>query len=88
MNKAFTFYLLQPKEDEHFVVLKCDLDKTVESSEKYQSVTDGVYTSATLTWNSVQIGRDMSDSLLAELIEHFAERVIKKLPKRDRKNTG
>lgn len=55
MNKVFAFYLLNPKEGEHFVVLKCDPDKTVELREKYQGVTKGVYTGATLIWNSVYI---------------------------------
>lgn len=27
VNKVFAFFLLNPKETEHFVVLKCDFDK-------------------------------------------------------------
>lgn len=82
MNKVFAFYLLNPKEGEHFVVLKCDPDKTVELREKYQGVTKGVYTGATLMWNSVYIQKDVPDALIAELIEHSAEEVVKKLPKK------
>ncbi|MFV0588785.1 MmcQ/YjbR family DNA-binding protein [Bacteroides reticulotermitis] len=82
MNKVFAFYLLNSKEGEHFVVLKCDPDKTVELREKYQGVTKGVYTGATLMWNSVYIQKDVPDALIAELIEHSAEEVVKKLPKK------
>ena len=55
MNKVFAFYLLNPKEGEHFVVLKCDPDKTVELREKYQGVTKGVYTGATLMLSLIHI---------------------------------
>ena len=82
MNKMFAFFSLTPKENEHFVVLKCDPDKTVELREKYRGVTKGFYTGATLMWNSVYIQRDVPDALIAELIKHSAEEVIKKLPKK------
>lgn len=82
MNKVFAFFLLNPKEGEHFVVLKCDPDKTVEFREKYQGITKGVYTGATLIWNSVYIRKDAPDALIVELIKHSAEEVIKKLPKK------
>lgn len=80
MNKVFAFFLLNPKEGEHFIVLKCDPDKTVELREKYQGITKGVYTGATLMWNSVYIQKDVPDALIAELIEHSTEEIIKKLP--------
>lgn len=82
MNKMFAFYFLNPKGGEHFVVLKCDPDKTVELREKYQGVTKGVFTGATLMWNSVYIQKDVPDALIAELIEHSAEEVVKKLSKK------
>ena len=82
MNKMFAFFLLNPKEAEHFVVLKCDPEKTVTLREKYRGITKGFYTGPTLTWNSVYIQRDVPDALIAELIEHSAEEVIKKLPKK------
>lgn len=82
MNKMFAFFLLNPKNGEHFVVLKCDPDKTPELREKYQGITKGVYTGVTLMWNSVYIQKDVPDTLIAELIEHSAEEVINKLPKK------
>lgn len=82
MNKVFAFFLLNPKDGEHFVVLKCDPDKTVELREKYQGITKGVYTGATLMWNSVYIQKDVPDQLIAELIDHSAEEVLRQLPKK------
>lgn len=82
MNKVFAFFHLHPKEGEHFVVLNCDPDRSPELREKYQGITKGVYTGPTLTWNSVYIQRDVPDALIAELIEHSAEEVVKALSKK------
>jgi len=82
MGKMFAFFLLNPKDNEHFVVLKCDPEKTVELRETYNGVTKGYYTGNNLLWNSVYIQRDVPDKLIVELIEHSAEEVIKKLPKK------
>lgn len=82
MNKVFAFFFLKPKDGEHFVVLKCDPEKSIELREKYQGVTKSVYTGTTLMWNSVYIQRDVPDALIAELIAHSAEEVIKKIPKK------
>lgn len=82
MNKMFAFFSLIPKRAEYFVVLKCDPEKTAELRETYQGITKGFYTGDTLTWNSVYIQKDVPDKLIAELIEHSVEEVIKKLPKK------
>lgn len=82
MNKVFAFFFLKPKDGEHFVVLKCDPEKSIELRDKYHGVTKGVYTGATLMWNSVYIQRDVPDAMITELIAHSAEEVIKKLPKK------
>ncbi|MDR2585659.1 MAG: MmcQ/YjbR family DNA-binding protein [Prevotellaceae bacterium] len=82
MNKMFAFFPLNPKEYEHFVVLKCAPEKTVELREKYQGVTKGYYTGNNLMWNSVFIQKDVPDKIIVELIEHSAQEVVKKLPKK------
>ena len=82
MDKVFAFFLLNPKEGKHFVVLKCDPDKTVELRERYQGITKGVYMGTTLMWNSVYIQKDVPDALIAELIEHSAEEVVKQFSKK------
>ena len=85
MNKVFAFFLLNQNDGEHFVVLKCDPDRTVELREKYQGVTKGVYTGATLMWNSIYLQKDVPDALIAELIEHSAKEVLQKLSKKKQK---
>lgn len=83
-NKIFAFFPLLPKEGEHFVVLKCDPDKSVELRERYRGITKGYYTGSTLMWNSVYLQQDVPDALIAALILHSAQEVVKKLPKRQR----
>lgn len=78
----FAFFSLTPKDNEHFVVLKCDPEKTVLLREKYEGVTKGFYAGDNLMWNSVYIQKDVPDGLIAELIKHSVEEVIKKLPKK------
>jgi predicted DNA-binding protein (MmcQ/YjbR family) len=84
MNKMFAFYPLNPKEGEHFIVMKCDPEKTVELRDKYEGVTKGYYTGNNLIWNSVYIQRDVPDKLIIELIAHSVEEVVKNLPKKKR----
>ena len=88
MNKMFAFFPLNPKDNNHFVVLKCDPDKTVELREKYNGVTKGFYAGDNLLWNSVYIHQDVPDALIVELIAHSVEEVVKKLPKKKREEYG
>lgn len=82
MGKVFAFFPLNPKQADYFVVLKCDPERTVELRERYQGVIKGYYTGETWLWNSVYIQRDVPDGLIAELIQHSADEVLKKLPKK------
>ena len=82
MDKMFAYFPLTPKDNEHFVVLKCAPEKTVELREKYDGITKGYYTGNNLMWNSVYIQRDVPDELIVKLINHSVEEVVKKLPKK------
>jgi len=82
MNKMFAFFPLNPKENEHFIVMKCDPEKSVELREKYDGVTKGYYAGNNLMWNSVYIQKDVPDELIVELIEHAVTEVVKKLSKK------
>ena len=85
MNKMFAFFSLNPKDGEHFVVMKCPPEKTVELREKYKGITKGYYAGNSLMWNSVYIQKDVPDKLIIELIEHSVKEVIKKLPRHKQK---
>ncbi len=82
MNKMFAFFSLKPKDNEHFAVMKCDPEKTVELREKYKGITKGFYAGSSLMWNSVYIQKDVPDELIVELIKHSVKEVFKKLPKK------
>ena len=84
MNKVFAFFSLYPKDGEHFVVLKCDPEKSEELRDRYKGVTKGYYTGQTLAWNSVYIEKDVPNELIRALIGHSAEEVVRKLPKKKR----
>jgi predicted DNA-binding protein (MmcQ/YjbR family) len=82
MNKMFVFFPLNPKNNDHFAVMKCDPEKTVELREKYEGITKGYYAGDNLMWNSVFINKDVPNELIIELIKHSVEEVVKKLPRR------
>lgn len=82
MNKMFAFFSLNPKDNDHFVVMKCAPARTVELRERYEGVTKGYYAGNNLLWNSVYIQKDVPDSLIVELIQHSVDEVLKKLSKR------
>jgi len=82
MNKMFAFFSLAPKNNDHFVVLKCDPERTIELREKYDGVTKGYYAGNNLMWNSVYIQKDVPDKLIIELITHSVDEVVKQLPKK------
>jgi predicted DNA-binding protein (MmcQ/YjbR family) len=82
MNKMFAFFPLHPKDNEHLVVMKCDPERTVALREKYKGVTKGYYAGENLLWNSVYLQKDVPDELIVELIQHSADEVFKKLPKK------
>ena len=85
MDKMFAFFPLNPKDNEHFAVMKCAPEKTAELREKYEGITKGYYAGNSLKWNSVYIQKDVPDKLIIELIEHSVEEVIKQLPKKKQK---
>lgn len=82
MDKVFVFFLLNPKQAEYFVVLKCDPEKTVELREKYQGITKGYYRGGTLMYNSVYIQKNVPNELIVDLIEHSAKEALRKLSKK------
>ena len=83
MSKVFCFFSLNPKDGEHFALMKCNPEKSTELREKYEGVTKAYQKGDNdLTWNSVYIQKDVPDALIKQLIDHSAEEVIKKLSKK------
>ncbi|MDR2805328.1 MAG: MmcQ/YjbR family DNA-binding protein [Dysgonamonadaceae bacterium] len=80
MGKMFAYFSLFPKDGEFFVNMKCHPEKSADLMARYAGVTFG-YHSDKKYWISVFIRSDVPDALIAELIAHSVDEVIKKLPK-------
>ena len=80
MDKMFAYIPLEPKDGMFKADLKCNPDKSVELRERYNGITATDF--KTQLWNLVTLQSDVPDELIKELIEHSAEEVIKKLPKK------
>lgn len=80
MDKIFVYIPLEPKDGVFKANLKCNPDKSVELREKYSGITETDF--KTLLWNLVTLDSDVPDKLIKELVNHSAEGVILKLPKK------
>lgn len=61
--------------------LKCDPDKALELRAEYEAIRPGYHMSK-IHWNSVDLGKDVSDKMIIELINHSYELVFKSLTKK------
>jgi len=82
MGKMFAFVGLAPKNGEFLVSMKCHPERSADLRERYEGITKGFYCGDTLKWNSVYLSRDVPDKLIAELIQHSADEVIRGLSKK------
>ncbi len=63
------------------VNLKCDPERAEELRAQYDDIQPGYHMSK-VHWNTININRDVSDSLVKELIDHSYELVFKSLTKK------
>ncbi|RZJ63269.1 MAG: MmcQ/YjbR family DNA-binding protein [Flavobacterium sp.] len=63
------------------VNLKCDPERSAELRAEYDGINPGYHMSK-LHWNTVNVGGDVSDKLLKELIDHSYDLVFKSLTKK------
>ena len=81
MGKMFA---LTGLDKEEFVVnLKCDPEYAIELREEYEDIWAGWHMSKK-HWNTVRFEGGLSEELLAKLIDHSYDLVVKKLKKADR----
>jgi len=83
MDKMFCMLSLEPKDGVYKADMKCDPEYTLELREKYNGIGPG-HVPSTLLWQRITLESDVPDQLIAELIIHSVEEVIKKLPKKKR----
>ena len=84
-NKMFALASLKRWEEGNaFINLKCDPEYAQELRADYDSIKPG-YHMHQQQWNSVYVHTgELSPKLIASLIDHLYEMVIKGLPKKDR----
>lgn len=73
--------LKQWEKGEPSVNLKCDPERASELRAEYDDIQPGFHTSKK-HWNTITINKDVSDSLVTELIDHSYELVFKSLAKK------
>ncbi|MBP2283408.1 putative DNA-binding protein (MmcQ/YjbR family) [Flavobacterium sp. CG_23.5] len=73
--------LSQWEKGEPSVNLKCDPDKAEELRAQYDDIKPGFHMSK-IHWNTVNIIKDVSDSVVKGLIDHSYELVFKSLTKK------
>ncbi len=74
------FLLISLNESNHFNV-KCDPEYAIELRERYSEIIPGWHMNKTL-WNTVYTDGSLPRKLIAELIDHSYDEVVKKLPKK------
>jgi len=79
-NKMFA---LMVDEENLSINLKCDPLYALELRSIYESIKAGYHMNKK-HWNTVNVGGDVDDELLKELVDHSYELVYNKLPKRER----
>lgn len=82
MNKIFACISL---DDSDWFCLKCDPEFAQELRERYSGIT-GAFHWNKKYWNQIDITHgDVPDSLIFQLIDHSYDEVVKKLPKKLRR---
>lgn len=80
MEKVFAYIPIEPKDGVFRANMKCNAERSVELRERYNGVTETSY--KTILWNQITLDSDVPDELIRKLIQHSADEVIKKLPKK------
>ena len=79
-DKMFIFIPLEKPET---ITLKCDPDLAIELREKYQGIFPAWHFNKKY-WNQVALQGDVPDNLIAKLIDHSYDEVVKKLTRSHR----
>jgi len=83
-NKIFA---LTADKEPLVINLKCDPLYALELRSIYESVNAGYHMNKK-HWNTVDVGGDVDDTFLKELIDHSYELILNKLPKKEKELLG
>lgn len=64
--------------------LKCDPDRSVELREQYDGLIYPGYHMSKLHWNTIELEKNLPESLIRELIDHSYQLVVAKLTRKVR----
>ena len=64
--------------------LKCDPERSVELREEYDGLIYPGYHMSKLHWNTIELERNLPESLIRELIDHSYDLVVAKLTRKVR----
>ena len=82
MGKMFALAPLSRwEEGSETINLKCDPERSLILRDEYESINAGFHMSKK-HWNTITANRDVSDTLLFELIDHSYDLVVKGLTKK------
>ncbi len=77
------FALASPDKVPPTINLKCDPDRAIELRDQYEAVQPGYHMNKR-HWNTVTLGDELPDELVAQMIQDSHNLVVKGLPKKVR----
>ena len=80
MGKVFAATALVPRDGRFVVHLKCDPERIADLRERYAGIIATPF--KTHPWNYVYLDSDVPDALIAKLVHHSVDEVVKNLPKK------
>jgi predicted DNA-binding protein (MmcQ/YjbR family) len=81
MGKMFAYLGLERRDDDFWLSLKCDPERSMELRERYPYIRKAHYAGDTYLWNTVCV-LQTPDAQLKELILHSRDEVIRKLSRK------
>lgn len=83
MGKVFTYAGLTPRDGRFIANMKCDPERSAELRERYEGIFFGPHSDKKY-WITVALESDVPDRLIAELLLHSVDEVVRKLPRKTR----
>ncbi len=83
MGKVFTYAGLTPRDGRFIANMKCDPERSAALRERYEGIFFGPHSDKKY-WITVALESDVPDRLIAELLLHSVDEVVRKLPRKAR----
>lgn len=80
MGKMFAYFGLNPKGGRFHADMKCNPERSERLREQYEGI--GLPHTKVLMWNAVELDSDVPDELIAELLQHSVDEVVRAMPRK------